>query len=271
VLAAAQSLTFTPAMQGDLAVPARIVSPMEFNPEVAVIGDVTTAPHLELNGFSLRLNDGQTQRDLCTRPPEVWSILDPVYPRSAAVGGIAGEAVVDFEVEERGHPENVRVVSATAPEFGQSLVDALTAGGTFKPALNGGRTTAVPMRWKYVFKQPAAEPVEGEPAEDRLIRLMASGQVVEGPKGLDGKLRPLWRVAPAYPKALRGENVSGSANVEMIIDRDGRVRLPHAVSATHEEFGRAAVVAASQWVFDAPTRGGQPTDVRVRVPFNFAP
>jgi TonB family protein len=243
---------------------------MEFDPEVAVIGEATT-PHLELNGLSLRLTGEQTPSDLCSRPPEIWSIPDPVYPRGAALAGIAGEGVVDFEVDERGNPENIRLVSASAPEFGQVLLDTLAAGGTFKPAMKDGRGVSVPMQWKYVFKQPAAEPAEGESPEDRLIRLLRSGQTIASAKGLDAKLRPLWRVAATYPKELRAEGPKGTAEIEVIIDQQGRVRLPYVVTATNELFGRAAVIAASQWVFDAPTRGGQPTDVRVRVPFQFSP
>jgi TonB family protein len=78
-------------------------------------------------------------------------------------------------------------------------------------------------------------------------------------------------VAPAYPEALRAEGPKGSADVEFIIDRDGRIRWPRVVKTTHPEFGQAALVAINQWVFDLPTRSGQPADVRVRIPFQFAP
>jgi len=269
VLAAAERLKFTPAKQGDLAVAAKIRSPMEFEPFVANLDEVTKS-HLEVNGFELRLAEGQAQRDVCDRAPILWDVPDPVYPRGAAVGGVAGDAAVDFELDERGNPENIRVFSASAPEFAQVLVDTLAAG-TFKPAMKNGCTVGVPMRWKYSFKQPAAEPAEGETPEDRLIRLLRGGQTIAGAKGLDAKLKPLWRVAPAYPAELRAEALKGTAEVECIIDREGRVRLPHAVASTHEKLARAAVIAASLWVFDPPTRGGQPTDVRVRVPFQFSP
>jgi outer membrane biosynthesis protein TonB len=39
------------------------------------------------------------------------------------------------------------------------------------------------------------------------------------------------------------------------------------VKTASETFGRAALVAASRWVFEPPMRGGQPVDVRVRLPF----
>jgi outer membrane biosynthesis protein TonB len=41
------------------------------------------------------------------------------------------------------------------------------------------------------------------------------------------------------------------------------------VSATNAEFGWSAATAVSQWVFKAPLRGGQPVDVKVRIPFDF--
>jgi TonB family protein len=269
VLEAAKAMTFAPAKQGDLAVAAKIVSPMEFDPFVAKIDEITK-PHLEVNGFEVRLAQDQRQRDLCDRAPVLWDVPDPVYPRGAALAGIEGEAVVEFNVDERGNPENLQLVSASVPEFGQVLMDTLVAG-TFKPAMKDGRTVAVPLRWKYAFKQPAAEPAEGETPEDRLIRLLRAGGVVGTAKGLDAPLKPLWRVAPVYPAALRAEAAKGTAEVEFIIDREGRVRLPYAVKASQEPFGRAAVIAASLWVFDPPTRGGQAVDVRVRIPFQFSP
>ncbi len=268
VLAAVGRLAFTPAMQGDLAVASRVRSPIEFEPFVASVDGVK--PHLETNGFEVRLAEGQTQSDLFNRSPVLWDVPDVVYPRAAAVAGTEGEAVLDFELDERGNPENIRLVSTSAPEFGQVLMDTLMAG-TFKPAMKDGRTVGVPLRWKYVFKQPAAERVDGEAAEHRLIRQLKAGQVIATAKGLDAPLKPLWRVAAVYPKELREEGLKGTAEVEFIIDVEGRVRLPHAVKESDERFGRAAVIAASLWVFDPPTRGGQPADVRVRLPFQFAP
>lgn len=89
-------------------------------------------------------------------------------------------------------------------------------------------------------------------------------------KGLDGKLLPLYRVLPAYPKALlENGRPAGRADLEFVIDRKGRVRLPRVLNATHPEFGWAAATALAQWVFTAPARGGEPVDVRVRMPMEF--
>ena len=71
--------------------------------------------------------------------------------------------------------------------------------------------------------------------------------------------------------ALRAEGPTGSAEIEFIIDREGRARLPRIVSASREEFGWAAATAIAQWVFDPPKKNGQPVDTRVRIPVSFTP
>lgn len=269
VLAAVEKMTFTPAKQGDLSVRAKMRSPIEFEASTMNIGE-RAPPQLALNGFAVRTADGQEERDLCDKPPQLWSVPDVAFPREAAVEGRAGEATVFFDLTERGQPENLQLVSASAPEFGQRLMDTLAAG-TFKPAMKDGRTVAVPMQWTHVFALPAADAPENEAAEARLIRVLRSGTAIGTAKGLDVPLKPLWRVAAPYPEDLRASGSSGSAQVEFIIDQEGRVRLPRVVSATEEKFGRAALIAATLWVFDPPMRGGKPVDVRVRLPFQFAP
>jgi TonB family protein len=264
-LEATRKLTFKTSMQGDLPVRAKMRSPMEFFANTTKLG-TSALTQLEVNGFTFRLAEGERAEDLCDRQPEIWSIPEPVFPRAAALAGQAGEAVVSFELTERGFAKNIEVVSASSPEFGERLVDTLEAG-TFKPAIKSGNPVAVLMQWKHVFALPAAQPAEGESSEARLIRLLRSGETIPSPKGLDAPLTPLWRVAPDSSAMVSAEGVPLSADVEAIIDREGRVRLPFVVKASSEKFGRAAVVAASSWVFDPPMRGGQPVDVRVRLPF----
>ena len=59
---------------------------------------------------------------------------------------------------------------------------------------------------------------------------------------------------------------SDARATERIIPTD---LLPRIVTATQPEFGWAAATAITQWVFKAPYRGGEPVDVKVRIPFRF--
>ena len=72
---------------------------------------------------------------------------------------------------------------------------------------------------------------------------------------------------PRYPGRMGG--VAGSAEIEFIIDRTGRVQLPRIVSASAPAFGWAAVTAAAQWEFAPPRKDGQLVDARMRVPVDF--
>lgn len=89
--------------------------------------------------------------------------------------------------------------------------------------------------------------------------------------GLDHRLKPLWRGFPLYPPSLRDEQIKGETQIEFIIDREGRARLPRVISASRDEFGWAAATAISQWVFERPMREGQLVDVKVIIPINFTP
>jgi TonB family protein len=101
--------------------------------------------------------------------------------------------------------------------------------------------------------------------------MIKAGESVPAAKGLDAKLRPIWRAMPIYPAALKEEKIAGRAEVEFVIDRTGRARVPKILSATRDEMGWAAATAISQWLFEPPTRGGEPVDVRVRIPLDFNP
>jgi TonB family protein len=131
---------------------------------------------------------------------------------------------------------------------------------------------AVALEKRVVFRLRGKAP--GLPEDPALARVVTEARqgLIESAKGLDGRLAPLYQVAPVYPAALRaGGGPGGRAEIAMVVSRDGRVRLPRIESASREEFGWAAATAVSEWVFAPPTRGGERVDVSVVVPFVFAP
>ena len=58
--------------------------------------------------------------------------------------------------------------------------------------------------------------------------------------------------------------------IEVLIDKDGRARLPRIVKASEPALGYAAAQAANDWRFNPPKANGKAVVARVRVPFVFS-
>jgi TonB family protein len=249
---------FTPGMQGDLPVRGEMRGRIEFDPVAADRAEV-----LATNGITAP--DGTPPAD---RPiPE--SVADPVWPYELLLKGEGGTAAVEFTVQANGRVTAIKVREATQPDLGRALVAALEAW-TFQAAVNNGQPVAVALLNRTEFKAvPVDETGESGDPLARLVRLTRTG-AIRGGGGLDEMPVPLYRAMPIYPAELRLDGrPAGKAVIEFVIDRDGRARLPRIVSATQEEFGWAAATAVARWVFKAPLRGGQPTEVKVQIPFLF--
>ena len=197
--------------------------------------------------------------------PKPVMASDPVWPVERLLAGETGTADVEFTVTESGQVREVRVSAASHPDFGYALAAAMERWA-FEPPLQGGRGQSVRLRRHVAFELSGSE-------QDPVGRLAAAlrAEAISGAKGLDERLMPVYQVAPRYPSSLRQDPVAGQAQIEVIVDRTGRVRLPQVVTATHEAFGWAAATAVAEWVFRAPRRAGEPVDVKVRIPFHFMP
>ena len=264
VLPALSALTrweFTPAQQGDLAVSSELRTAVSFD-------TIATSRSEVLAANAITSPDGTAP----LAPPLPQNAVDPVWPHELLMKGEGGSASVEFTVDLRGQVTGVKVREATHPAFGHALAAAMEQW-TFNPAMDGGRTIAVPLVKHAEFK---AEPLLGDSGgvdqpRAHLLQMARAG-TIPGGAGLDEKLVPLYRVAPVYPAALRsGTRPKGEAVIEFVIDQEGRARLPCIMSASQEEFGWAAATAVSQWVFKAPLRAGKPTEVKVQIPFVFSP
>jgi TonB family protein len=267
VLAALRALAdwrFTPRMQGDLPLESPVDGEVSF---IALDGEVSAADVLKDNGFTMV----DTGTALAALPAPVVAV-DAAWPFDMLVNGEGGSAAVDLQVSAAGVVTEAQVREASSPAVGAALLAAVT-GWSFNPARDEHGAVTVGMT-----KRAAFLPIPPEPAEElrkdptvRLVLAIRAGEV-GGAKGLDEKLTPIYRVAPQYPLALAGKDASaGNAEIEFVIDREGRARLPRIVSASREEFGWAAATAVAQWVFKPPHRKGEAVDVKVRIPFDFKP
>lgn len=252
-LRASEKTIFEPGRQGPVAKTTTMQYPVSFENFGAKRADVLEANHLAVLG--------DTPPDVLPQPLVFFA---PVFPFSHLLVGEFGSAEVEFTVDEKGSVRGVTIVASSSPDFAAAMHAAAEAW-FFQPALTGGARVAVKLHAAYEFVLPpgtVAQLVE---------KLRPEGAGVASAKGLDRGLKPLWRGFPVYPAALLGEQVRGEAEIEFIVDRDGRTRLPRVISADREEFGWAAATAISQWVFEQPRRSGEPTDVRVRIGVTFVP
>jgi periplasmic protein TonB len=75
---------------------------------------------------------------------------------------------------------------------------------------------------------------------------------------------------PDYPNMLLLRGIEGTATVRVLIGTDGRVRQANVVSASHPDFGKAAVrQALKAWRFKPATRGGVAVEDWQTIPVSF--
>ena len=252
-LRAAEKTKFEPGRQGPVTKSTTMQYPVSFKNFGAKRADVLKANNLSIVG--------EAAPDVLPQPLVFFA---PVFPFSRLLADESGSAEVEFTVDENGSALEVKVVASSSPDFAAAMHAAAEAW-FFQPALNGGARVSVRMHAAYEFVLPSGHVAQ------LVEKLRPEGTGVASGKGLDSGLKPLWRGFPVYPFALISEQVRGEAEIEFIVDRDGRTRLPRVISADREEFGWAAATAISQWVFARPMRGGELTDVRVQISVTFVP
>jgi protein TonB len=74
---------------------------------------------------------------------------------------------------------------------------------------------------------------------------------------------------PAYPERLRAANLEGEAVVAFVVDTTGRPSTITLKSASHAEFGQAAVDALRRWRFRPAEIGGRKVRQLVEQQFDF--
>jgi TonB family protein len=161
-----------------------------------------------------------------------------------------------------------QVAEASAPEFGRALLAAVEQF-VYEPALKGGRPTKSFQAFRQDFRRDERYQIVSDLDLDLLAREQKRPQTILTPRELDAKLTPISQRPPRFPLTEAPRAERGEAVVELVVDEDGRSRLPRVVSASSEAFGEAAVSGVAAWRFEPPTRGGRATFVRVQVPITF--
>ncbi|MFO1450029.1 MAG: TonB family protein [Opitutaceae bacterium] len=199
-------------------------------------------------------------------PPRPVDTVLPVYPYPAIRDHLSGETEVLFVVGPAGRLVHAEVVSASRPEFGLALKASLEQF-EFKPATLAGKPARAAFRIRQRFERADANQLLTE--QDLRILKMETDEParIRSLGELDYPLKPVNRRPVEFPLGTKAE--SGSAEVEFLVDEEGRVRLPRVKSASDDAFGYAAVQSISKWVFEPPLDAGRPAVVRASVPIAF--
>lgn len=257
---------FKPAMRDGFPIRQKVTLPFLFRAIGSWGVDISEDPYVVSKGKQDQLPE-ELRFDV---PPDPFKTVLAVHPYDQAIAGKKGHADVAYVVGSNGRVLHTKILEASEPEFGMALAAALDAW-EFRPAkLNGEPTDAV-IRRKLDFKPRMRESAIDEKTA-ALIKRIQAGKFAPVPVGeLDGPIKPTYRVLPVYPTRLMMDGVSGAAQIEVIVDKKGRAVLPRIVEASAPEFGWAAATAAQRWRFEPPTKDGKPVEVKVVIPFKFAP
>ena len=197
--------------------------------------------------------------------PTVRRTLVPVYPYEQLVKGQPGWGEVSFIVDYSGRAILAAPTGASDTAFARSIIATLEAT-EFSPAKKGRRSVLAPSIDRAHFNPEATlDPV----ARNVLAELRKATPAIYTLNDLDARPKALVQRTAVYPRALKTDGLTGQAEIEFIVDRDGRVLFPRIISSSHEDFGWAAATAVAQWKFNPPLRNGQRVDARMTVPVTF--
>lgn len=189
----------------------------------------------------------------------------PVYPFELLVKGHSGWAEASFVIDYSGRPLFANPKGASDPAFGKAMV-AMVEASQYVPGKKDKHSVMSRTSERYQFQ--GEESFDAD-ARRVLASLRQGNKQFTAATELDERPKAVRQDSPVYPRALKDDGLTGQAEIEFVIDRDGRVLFPRIVSASHEDFGWAAATAVAQWKFQPPQKGGKQVDTIMRVPVLF--
>jgi len=200
--------------------------------------------------------------------PKPKGVLIPIYPYPLLHDKANGKAVLAFLVDADGRVANVKVVEATKPEFGLAMVAAVEAFN-FLPAMKDGKPTVALLKMEQEFNFGGFRSSVSDDDLYLFAKETKHPEKIISAKKLDAPLKPISQRSPVFPYSVKSDFDRGSATIEILVDEEGKVRLPRITEATAPAFGYAAIQAVNDWRFEPPKANGKPAVVRAQVPFEF--
>lgn len=252
-LKAVAAWRFIPGARDGRVTSFRLRAPVDFSAkgETIALGSNTSAPKTTADEIA----------------PALKRQAPPVYPYDMLMQDHSGWADASFVVDYTGRPLFTAPAGSSDRAFALAVV-AMVEASAYSPGRKGKAPVMAPLKEHYEFGgekslDPEARRVLGE--------LRAHYPAILNSSDLDERPKVIEETPPAYPRALKDAGLTGQAEIEFIIDRDGRVLFPRIVSASHEAFGWAAATAVAQWKFQPPQKAGHRVEAKMSLPIVFTP
>ncbi|MEM6886136.1 MAG: TonB family protein [Verrucomicrobiota bacterium] len=177
----------------------------------------------------------------------------PIYPRKHLLAGEAGSVILKYKVNPDGKIARSLVMQSTDPLFAEAAQHALQFW-RFKPLIINDERSASVLRQTFSFRSNA----------DSFYSLEALS-----PENSVLVPFPVKGLRPAYPEALREEQLQGHCDLIVSINRAGQITEITTENATHLLFAESGLLTAREWTF-LPQTVIQDNQ-RVRLTFLFRP
>lgn len=193
-----------------------------------------------------------------------------IYPYDALIKGERGTATLQIVISPDGQVIKAEPAPGTSGDFA-AAARACISRWKFRPATKVEMPVFASLSWQISFRDDASELQYDDVARELLAGLRAGTAKIVSAAGLDSPLKALDQPKPMLPPGTDPSLAGGDVMIEVIIDRNGRCQFPRVVSAPFLGMGYAAATELVRCRFSPPRKGGQPVDVRVKIPFHFAP
>jgi periplasmic protein TonB len=80
---------------------------------------------------------------------------------------------------------------------------------------------------------------------------------------------PVFKAFPEYPDVAKRTGLEGTVIVQVLLNKEGKVKRALVAKTNNEIFSEAAVEAAQKWVFTPALMQGKPVIVWISIPFRF--
>ena len=240
-----------------------------FTYAVALVGVVLSLPSLRAADPSSTVEPLQVASRDANKSYDVAPIAQhkplPIYPYEMVLSGQSGSVDANFVVDYAGRPLFTVAATSTDRAFAKAAI-AMVEASAYSPGRKGSRRVMSPTSEHFQYDGEASLDSD---ARRVLAELRKPSPAILSVAQLDERPKIIQQVSPSYPRALKDDGITGQAEIEFIVSRDGRVLFPRIVSASYEDFGWAATVAVAQWRYEPPQKDGQNVEVRMTVPILF--